>query len=261
MGYVKTPQEAAAIAEALSRPLFSAVHRLSVQFRTDPAVLRSLLPPPLEPDDDPIATATVGQWHSNFLGDMNGGSIYLPARHGDVVGAYVLAMYHDSEAPIQFGREVFGEPKKLARAVLQRDGGSIHGWVERNGVRLIEVRAEIGDDLGPTVTDRSTFNVKARTAVDGRGLQEDAILTRAQFHSIVHTRMTGPGEVTLRSTVHDPLADLPVLEVLTATYSSEDSHATCTAVAVIPADVFLPYHLGRLDDYASMDTTSSESSP
>lgn len=261
MGYVKTPQEAASIAEVLSRPLFSAVQRLSVQFRTDPAVLRSLLPPPLEPGDDPIATATVGHWHSNFLGDMNGGSIYLPARHGDVVGAYVLAMFHDSEAPIQFGREVFGEPKKLASARLERNGGSVHGWVERNGVRLIEVRAEVGEDLGPTVTDRSTFNVKARTAVDGRGLQEDAILTRAQFHSIVHTRMMGPGEVILRSTVHDPLGDLPVLEVLNATYSSEDSHARCTAIAVIPADVFLPYHLGRLDDYSSMDTTFSGDRP
>ncbi len=129
MGYVKTPQETAAIAEVLSRPLFSAVQRLSVQFRTDPAVLRSLLPPPLEPGDDAIATATVGQWHSNFLGDMFGGSIYLPARHGDVVGAYVLAMFHDSEAPIQFGREVFGEPKKLANAMLERNGGSVHGRV------------------------------------------------------------------------------------------------------------------------------------
>ena len=261
MGYVKTPQEVAAIAELLSRPLFSAEQRLSVQFRTDPAVLRSLLPPPLEPDDEPIATATVGQWRSNFLGDMFGGSIYLAARHGDVAGAYVLSMFHDTEAPIQFGRELFGEPKKLARAALERDGRSVHGWVERNGVRLIEVRAEIGEDLGPTVTDRSTFNVKARTAADGRGLQEDAILTRTQFHSIVHTRMTGPGEVTLRSTVHDPLADLPVLEVLSATYSSEDSHARCAAVAVIPADVFLPYHLGRLDDYASMDTTASVDRP
>ena len=254
MGFVKTPEEIARIQQELASPRFVALERFSVQFRTDPSVLRRLLPPPLEPADDPIGVATVGRWHSNCLGDFGGGNIYLPARHDGVDGAYVLAMYQDTEPPVIYGRELFGEPKKLANAEVVRDGNHVHGWVERHGVRLIELHADLDEDLGPTETDRSTFNIKARSAAGGFGLQEDAILTRTQFHTDVHSRWAGPATVTLRSTVHDPLGEVPVLEVLGATYSVEDSRGRSAPVAAIAADVFLPYHLGRMDDYLALNT-------
>jgi acetoacetate decarboxylase len=254
MGFVKTPEEIARIEAELSAPRFVSGQRLSIQFRTDPAVLAHLLPPPLRPAAEPIAVATVGRWQSNCVGEFSGGMVYLTARHEDVEGSYVLAMYMDSEPPITFGRELLGEPKKLAGAGLYRNGGHVTGWVERHGVRLIDLTADVDTDLGPAETQRSTFNVKARSAAGGLGLEEDAILTRTQYRTVVRTQLTGTGSVTLRSTVHDPLAELPVLGVVSAVYAEDDAAASCAPVATIDAATFLPYHLGREDDWLALNT-------
>jgi len=254
MGFVKTADEIARIQHELSTPRFMAIERLSVQFRTDPEVLRLLLPPPLEPADDPIAVATIGRWHSNCLGDFDGGSIYLPARWNGIDGAYVLALFMDTEPPTNYGRDLFGEPKKLARTTMVRDGDHVHAWIERHGVRIIEIETDLTEDLGPTVTDRSTFNIKSRSSAGGYGLEEDAILTRTQFHTEVDSRRTGPATLALRSSPHDPIGELPVVELLGATYAVEDSRGVCEPVATIPANVFLPYHLGQMDDYLSLNT-------
>jgi acetoacetate decarboxylase len=180
--------------------------------------------------------------------------VYLTARFQDVEGAYVLAMYMDGEPSITFGRELLGEPKKLARAGLFRNGSHVVGWIERHGVRLADLAADVDTDAGPAETHRSTFNVKARMSAGGVGLQEDAILTRTQYHTTTRTQLLGSGSVVLGSTVHDPLADLPVLDVVSAVYAEEDSSASCTPVATIDAAAFLPYHLGRQDDWLALDT-------
>jgi acetoacetate decarboxylase len=254
VGFVKTPDEICRVQAALSAPEFVSGQRLSIQFRTDPGTLADLLPPPLTPADEPIATATVGRWQSNCVGEFAGGMVYLTASFDGGDGAYVLAMYMDGEPSIAFGREVLGEPKKLARASLFRNGSHVTGWVERHGVRLVDLVAELETDAGPAETDRCTFNVKARLAAGGVGLQEDAILTRTRYHTVARTQLQGSGSVMLGSTAHDPLADLPVLELISAVYAEEDASASCSAVATIDADTFLPYHLGRHDDWLALDT-------
>lgn len=253
MGFVKSSEEIRRIESALSAPQFVSGQRLSVQFRTEPAILRELLPPPLTPTCDPIAVATVGRWQSNCVGEFAGGMLYLSARFGDVDGAYVLAMYMDGEPSIVFGRELLGEPKKLARSALFCNGTYASGWVERHGVRLIDIAADLNTDGGPAEMHRSTFNVKARTAADGVGLQEDAILTQTQYRTITRSQMLGSGAVKLGTTVHDPLGGIPVLEAISGVYAEEDSSASCSAVATIDRATFLPYHLGRQDDWLSLD--------
>jgi acetoacetate decarboxylase len=253
MGYVKTPHELAQIEDVLSAPRWSG-EWLSIRFLTEPATLARLLPPPLEPGPEAVATATVGRWQSNCLGDFAGAVVNLAARHDEVDGTYVLALYMDSEPPVVFGRECFGEPKKLATTGLFRDRDHVHGWVERRGTRLIDLRADVGADLGASRLQRFSFNYKARTAADGRGLEEDAILTRTTFSVDLRSRRVGPGAITLGHGVHDPLGELEVLEVLGAVYGEDETAARCAAVATVPADEFLPYHYGRQDDWLALDT-------
>jgi acetoacetate decarboxylase len=258
MGYVKTPEEVALIEEALSTPGWSG-ELLSIQFLTDPATLERLLPPPLEPAALPLATVTVGRWQSNCLGHFAGGTLSLAATHNGYEGNYVLVIYMDSEPPLVFGREVFGEPKKLARGGLFRDADHVHGWVERHGVRIFDLRADLHTDLGPADTERYTFNYKARTAANGVGLEEDAILTRTHFTTAARSREEGNGSVVLRATAHDPLDEIEVVEVQRALYMQDDSAARCESVATVPADAFLPYHHGRFDDWLALDTAPPRS--
>ena len=253
MGYVKTPEEIARIESLLSAPRWTG-ELLSIQFLTDPATVERLLPPPLEPAAAPLATVSVGRWQSNCLGDWTAGTLSLAARHDGVEGGYVLVIYMDSEPPVMFGREVFGEAKKLARIAMFRNADHVHGWVDRGGVRLFDLRADLQTDLGPADGERTTFNYKARIAASGVGLEEDAILTRTHFTTIARRREEGTGTVVLGATVHDPLDEIEVVEVQRATYVQDESAPRCEAVASVPAAEFLPYHLGRGDDWLALDT-------
>jgi acetoacetate decarboxylase len=257
MGFVKRPDEITRIEHALSHPRFVNGEMLLVDFLTDASVVANILPPPLEPAEAPRITAMIGRWQSNCVGDFFGGAIYVAAHHDGIDGDYVLAMYMDNDAPTIYGRDLFGEPKKLATSALHRHGDAFHGWLERGGVRLIELHGLLTTDLGPSEAEGVNFNFKARPAADGIGLQEDAILTRATFQRHATVVREGTGSVILRGTVHDPLDELPVRSVLRGAFVECDLIASCEAVATTPADVFLPYHHGRHDDWSALDTESA----
>ncbi len=257
MGFVKTPEEIALIERQLSAPRWSG-EVLSIQFLTEASTVERLLPPPLEPTDEPLATVTVGRWQSNCVGDFGGGSIYLAASHDGVEGSYVVMIYMDTEPPIVFGRDLFGEPKKLGRSGLFRAGDHVHGWIDRGGARLVDLRADLHTDLGPVELERDTFNFKARGAANGIGLEEDAILTRTHFTTSVRSREEGTGTVVLGSTVHDPLDEIEVVQVRRALYIQDESVPRCEAVATVPAAQFLPYHHGRADNWLALDTAPPE---
>jgi len=251
VGFVKTPDQIARIEHELSTPRWSG-EWLSIQFLTEPATVGRLLPPPLEPAPRPVAAVTVGRWQSSCLGEFAGGSLSLAARHGDEEGSYVLALYMDTEPPISFGRDLFGEPKKLATSALFRHADQVHAWVDRHGVRLIDLRADLHTDLDVSEAERFTFNYKARTAANGVGLEEDAILTRTRFTSTVVGWREGTGAIVLTGSEHDPVDEVEVVEVQRAIYGEDDTAARSAAVATVAAEKFLPYHYGRQDDWLAL---------
>src|SRR6266567_3919042 len=153
MGFVKTAEEIGRIEDALSHPRFVNGEMLSVDFLSDPDVVAAVLPPPLRPADEPLLTAMVGRWQSNCVGDFAGGAIYVAARHEGIEGRYVLAMWMDGDVPTIYGRDLFGEPKKLAESRLHRRGEEYSAWLQRGGVRLLELRAELHTDLGPSESE------------------------------------------------------------------------------------------------------------
>jgi acetoacetate decarboxylase len=257
MGFVKSPSEINRIEAVLEAPRFVGAQTLSVQFETDEEVLASLLPPPLQPTGTPRVSVTVGRWQSNCVGDYRGGSVKLAATHDGVDGDYVLAMYMNGQRAVIFGREVLGEPKKLAESDLLRRGDALRGWIDRFGQRLIEARGEMEEDLGPAEVERFNYNFKARSAATGGGLEEDAILTRVRSRARVEVCLRGRGAIALAGSHHDPLDEIPVRSVLGATYVESDSSASCEIVARVPAADFAPYHHGRNDDWSLLDTTSN----
>jgi acetoacetate decarboxylase len=261
MGFVKSSEEIARIEHALSNPRFVGGQMLSVEFATDESVIAEVLPPPLEAGENPHVRAMVGRWQSNCVGDFFGGAIYVQARHDGVDGEYVLAMYMDNDVPTIYGRDLFGEPKKVATSNLVRRGDAFRGYVDRGGVRIIELQAELGEDTGAWDGEGYNFNFKARPAADGKGLEEDAILTRARFEVNTTASLKGAGSVVLRGTAHDPLDEIPVRSVVDATYVECDLIGSCEAVATTPADVFLPFHYGRHDDWSALDTESARLVP
>jgi acetoacetate decarboxylase len=253
MGFVKTSQEVAAIQAVIAAPRFVNSEMLSVVARTDPAWLAEVIPAPLVPDGDTVRFM-VGRWQSNCVGNFNGGAVYIPARFGDVAGEYVLAMYMDADAAIIYGREVFGEPKKQASVSLHRGPNHAVGVLTRGNVDIMRIEGVFDTDNGPSSTQGSNFNIKAMPDASGNGLQFDPILTVADFDVTWSVDRTGTGTVDLASTINDPLASIPVLEVLTAVWQEGDLIAQARTLATIPAADFLPYFFARVDDYSSLNT-------
>ena len=257
MGFVKTEAEIARIEAALSRPRFGGAQMLAVEFLVDPDFIATVLPPPLQPVAEPRMRAMVGRFASNCVGDFEGGCVYVLCSHDGLEGEYNIAQYMDGYPATFFGREVFGEPKKIAAATLRAQGDRMHGTIVRHGRALITLEAELTQDHGPFEATRESYNIKSRPAADGHGLEEDAILTRAHYEIAGRVFREGTGDVAFAGTVHDPLDEIPVREVLRATYFEGDLAAEVEVAARIPADVFdvfAPFHHGRNDDWSALAT-------
>jgi acetoacetate decarboxylase len=259
VGFVKTAEEIARIEHALSNPSFSGAQGLSVEFLVEPGFIEEVLPPPLEPIEEPRMRALVGRWGSNCVGDFSGGALYIAVRHEGIAGDYNFFQYMDTDAPVIYGRDVFGEPKKMARSTLRRRGDHFAASIERSGVRIIEIEGQMERDLGPSSAHkRSSFNFKSRPAANGVGLEEDAILTRADFESEVRVLLEGTGAVRLRGTADEPLDQIPITGVIRATYTEADQAGHCAAIARVPAADFLPYHHARNDYWPAHATADAE---
>ena len=254
MGFVRTAEEIARIQEALHKPRFVNSEMLLVDFLTDPTTVQRLLPPGLEPTDKPRVTAMVGRWQSNCVGDFDGGAIYVEARHKDIVGDYVLAMYMDRDQPIIYGRELFGEPKKQSTSRLSRNGRRLNGHVDRYGTRLIELDVELESEAGASTAKGINFNYKAIPATNGLGLEWDAALTIARFDMNLSRTGEGHGIVRLAGSIHDPLDEIAVVEVLRGAFIEGDLIASAETLAYIDGNAFLPYALGRTDDWSALNT-------
>jgi hypothetical protein len=257
--------------DAFAAPLFRA-ERMVASVRTDPAVVERLLPPPLRPLEDPIVNVEIGR-RTSTVGLFTIGTLWIPARLDDQHGHYILAMIVDRFDPAQvYGREVLGEPKKIGTVqfVKERSGDRLvyHGYVERFGVRLINLTLEvdavtpaeptegtgdIGADLSGTV-----FCTKAQVSHTGRGLQGDGLLIGSSGAQVrVYERNLGVASVELKGTVHDPFDEIVVREVLGGSYSVEEmdlATTTRTILATIAEKEFTPYHYGQLDDYGALNS-------
>ncbi|MEM8732131.1 MAG: acetoacetate decarboxylase [Pseudomonadota bacterium] len=103
-----------------------------ITYRSDPEVLRAVVPEPLEPLGDTVAYEFIRMPDSTGFGDYTETGQVIPVRYtaedGTVQeGGYVHAMYLDDDSPIAGGREIWGFPKKLASPKLSHEGEVLMG--------------------------------------------------------------------------------------------------------------------------------------
>ncbi len=254
MGFVKTPEELARIQQTLSAPSFLSAEMLTVEFRTRPEIVEHLLPPGLEPVDEPIASAAVGRWgRSNCVHAFEGGALYLRARHGDLEGDYCLSMPMSSDRAIIFGRELFGEPKKQCTVEFACSGVSARGRAVRYGAPIIAIDARLEREEPASESRSAAFHYKFLPAAHGVGLEADPVLVVAEFDLQLTRIATGSGTLQLGDTVHDPLGEVEIVEITSVTYSEGDIYGRCRALANVDAEAFLPYAYGKVDDWTALD--------
>ena len=93
MRFVKTAGEIDSIQRIYSRCHQLGVKTLTVHFETEPAAIRALLPPPLEPAPAHVGMAWVSEiGNSTCVGPYNAAGLAIRARYGDLIGNYCLSM-------------------------------------------------------------------------------------------------------------------------------------------------------------------------
>ena len=240
--------------EATRSPIWSKA--VTVIFRTDPDAIAAVLPRPLEPAAATarlrIATVDMGTGLPSF----GAGWFGVRARHGDVEGEYALFMPMSTEQATTGGRETFGEPKKISQLDLDLDGDQLTAGVSRMGSQVAAISGTLGPEAPGYEIDKLDFYFKLLPDPSGDGLEGDPALVYCRRHETARVVRPVTGECKLLEAPLDPIADFPVLEILSFEYAEISSSQQGEIVERVPAEWLVPFMHQRYDDLSVLGAKS-----
>lgn len=200
---------------------------LNVVYRTDPDVLRAIVPAPLQVDE-PLVRFEVMK-----MGEVDGYGPYVESGQAIQVvfdgeqGEYLHAMYLDNFAATVSGRELSAYPKVLGTPGLRVDQGALVGTLDRGTERVATATMaykweSLDVDEAKAQITVPTFMVKIVPNVFTQGLRASDLVRTEITDIVVKEAWTGPARLQLFQHALAPMADLPVLEVVSASHIVTD---------------------------------------
>jgi len=232
--------------EATANPIWSKA--LTVVFETDPELVASVLPRPLEPSAPAARLRVAVVDMGTGLEPFGAGWFGVRARHGEVEGEYALFMPMTTEQSTIGGRETYGEPKKIGEVSLQVEGDQVSGRVARMGSTIAELSGTLGAEQPGYERDKVDFYFKAFPSPDGNGLEGDPALVYCRRQEVARLVRPVTGECKLLEAPLDPVADLPVRRVVSFEYAEISTRQNGEIVERVPAEWVAPFLHQRYDD-------------
>jgi acetoacetate decarboxylase len=201
---------------------------LIITYRTDPAKLRAVVPAPLEIDEREalVKYEFIRMPDSSGFGDYTESGQVIPVSFRGRKGGYTHCMFLNDEAPIAGGRELWGFPKKLAQPTLRTESDTLVGTLDYGSLRV--ATGTMGYKYGEADLARvqasleaPNFLLKVIPHVDG----SVRICELVEFHLqdiVLKGAWTGPAALSLTPHALAPVADLPVIEVVSAVHIRAD---------------------------------------
>jgi acetoacetate decarboxylase len=199
---------------------------LIITYRTDPDRLRAVVPEPLQIDEPHVKFEFIRMADSTGFGDYTESGQVIPVSLGGRVGGYTLCMFLDDHPPIAGGRELWGFPKKLAKPTLRADVDTMVGTLDYGSVRVatgtMGYKHKVADADTVLASMRTpTWLLKIIPHVDGTA--RICELVEYYLEDIeLKGAWTGPASLELAHHALAPVAELPVLEVLSASHVIAD---------------------------------------
>jgi acetoacetate decarboxylase len=222
--HVTTPLANPAYAPVV--PRFTNREYLNIVYRTDADALRAVVPEPLQ-IDEPLVRFEVMK-----MGDVSGYGPYVESGQAIQVsfdgeqGEYLHAMYLDNFPATASGREISAYPKTIGSPNLYADHGALVGTLDYGTLRV--ATATMGYKHNPLDKREAeaqitvpTFMLKIVPNYDGSPRVSELVRTEIT-DVVVKEAWTGPARLQLFQHVLAPLADLPVLEVVSASHILTD---------------------------------------
>ncbi len=199
---------------------------LIISYRTDPEALRAVVPAPLELADAIVKYEFIRMPDSTGFGNYTESGQVIPVTFNGVAGSYVHSMYLNDDAPIAGGREIWGFPKKLADPKLRTEKDTLVGTLDYGNIRVAngtmgyKHRALDNAKVAASLAAPS-FLLKIIPHVDCT--PRVCELVRYFLTDItVKGAWEGPAGLELFDHALAPVAELPVLKVLSATHILAD---------------------------------------
>ena len=147
-------------------------------YETDPEIIAAVLPPPLEPGPEPLVRITITRVEMPGLPVFGAGWIGVQARHEDRLGEYPILMPMTTEQSLIGGREVNGEPKKLAEVDVDPRRGQRVGPHRPHGLGDLRDHRPDHRDAGTNYElDKTDFWFKLSPSCEAAGvLDQDPLL-------------------------------------------------------------------------------------
>ncbi|MGO8920260.1 MAG: acetoacetate decarboxylase [Stellaceae bacterium] len=199
---------------------------LIITYRTDPERLRAVVPEPLEIDAPLVRYEFIRMPDSTGFGDYTETGQVIPVSFRGRKGGYTHCMFLNDHPPIAGGRELWGFPKKLASPTLQADIDTLVGTLDYGPVRV--VTGTMGykhheADVAAVKASLSMPNYLLKIIPHVDGSLRICELVEYYLEDIeVKGAWTGPGALSLNPHALAPVAELPVLEVVSALHILSD---------------------------------------
>ncbi|MDT8915936.1 acetoacetate decarboxylase [Amycolatopsis sp. PS_44_ISF1] len=205
---------------------FTGREYLNITYRTDPDALRALVPEPLRIGEPLVRFEVMRMPDVTGLGDYTeSGQVAMVTYEGEP-GDFTLGMYVDSLPAIASGREVAAYPKKLGSPKLFTDSDTLVGTLDYGSIRVALAtmgykHRELDESTARHELTAPTYMLKIVPGYDGQ--PRICELARSRISDVtIRGAWTGPARLHLVAHALAPLADLPVLEVVSASHLLTD---------------------------------------
>jgi acetoacetate decarboxylase len=197
-----------------------------ITYRTDPQMLRRLVPEPLEIEAPLVRYEFIRMPDSTGFGDYTETGQVIPVSFRGRKGGYTQCMFLNDHPPIAGGRELWGFPKKLANPTLRAETDMLVGTLDYGPVRVatgtMGYKHRAADiEAAKAALSAPNYLLKIIPHVDGS--TRICELVEYYLENIdVKGAWTGPGALSLTPHALAPVAELPVLEVVSALHILSD---------------------------------------
>jgi acetoacetate decarboxylase len=197
-----------------------------ITYRTDMKALREVVPEPLQIAEAVVKYEFIRMPDSTGFGDYTESGQVIPVTFNGRKGSYVHSMYLNDDAPIAGGREIWGFPKKLADPSLRVEKDSLVGTLDYGSVRIANgsmgyKHRQLDLEKVKSAMAEPSYLLKIIPHVDCTPRICELVTYRLEDIT-VKGAWTGPAGLELFDHALAPVAELPVLDVLSATHILAD---------------------------------------
>jgi len=207
--------------------VFEGSENYFISFKSDPDVIRALIPEPLNPVPNGDMTVVFAKHRivSPVRINYNEAYFIIPVSYGTTYGAYIPVLYLDKIETITPAREIWGYNKVGGAFEFTEEDGSLSVTVAQLDTVIMKASFVLGEPFTPPEQPQGgpAFNLKYIPSVVEDAPPDVNQITISELKNRKTTRMRlGKATLTFYASHYNPLDKIPILDITNAgheTYS------------------------------------------